>query len=265
MRKNKKIIVVLIIMLFIMLIAILTIGMILIKKNKINEFKAENTINNGDTNITEETDKNIIIIGINKHEGNKGETNNETIEDKNESITENKISISNTQETKIKNTNVGGEKSSTAIKVEINEIANNTESITNDIYALNSNIGTLYIPKTKLTTSVYCNSSPTQMEKMPCFLYTTGGLNKNGITLIVGHNRRNGKIFSNNKRIEQGDEFYFTDLEGRKLKYKVYSKFITKDNDTSFLNGDFVVPTIALSCCTDASDDNRIIILGKAE
>ena len=100
---------------------------------------------------------------------------------------------------------------------------------------------------------------------MPCFLYTTGGLNKPGATLIVGHNKRNGKLFSNNKKIQEGDEFYFKDYEGKELKYVVYSKFITTDGDMSFLNSNETNPVIALSCCTDANDENRIIVLGRAE
>lgn len=100
------------------------------------------------------------------------------------------------------------------------------------------------------------------MEQMPCFLYTTGGLNDVGVTLFVGHNRRNGTLFSNNGKLEEGDEFYFIDLNGTELKYIIYKKFITDEGDISFLNEDVDKPTIALSCCTDNDDDYRIILLG---
>ena len=103
------------------------------------------------------------------------------------------------------------------------------------------------------------------MEEMPCFLYTTGGLNKTGTTLFVGHNRMNGTLFSNNNKLQENDEFYFTDLDGTELKYTIYSKFITTEGDISFLNNTVDKPTIALSCCTDANDENRIIILGRAD
>ncbi len=145
------------------------------------------------------------------------------------------------------------------------EIVLDAATLTQQIYAMNSEIGTLYIPRTGLTTAVYSNSAVAQMEKMPCFLYTTGGLNKPGATLIVGHNRRNGKLFSNNKKIQEGDEFYFKDFEGKELKYIVYSKFTTTDGDMTFLDPAETKPVIALSCCTDANDENRIIVLGKAE
>lgn len=269
MKKKQKII---IMISCILLIAIFIICIIVIKKYTEDDDIEKNEIDNSVSNLSKEKDENVIIIGINKQEENKNETFYNNVEEKeNQNVvgTEfNNISI-RAIENKIREGNtssivsmVDNNTDSTTINTEQEQDA---AKLTQDIYSLNSNIGTLYIPKTKLNTSVYCNSSVSQMEKMPCFLYTNGGINKKGITLIVGHNRRNGRIFSNNKKIEQGDEFYFTDLEGKKLKYIVYSKFITKDKDTSFLAGDFDVPTIALSCCTDASDDNRIIILGKAE
>ncbi len=138
-------------------------------------------------------------------------------------------------------------------------------TLTNEIYSLNMEIGTLYIPKTGLRTSIYSSVTVEKMEKMPCFLYTTGGLNKTGTTLFVGHNRMNGKLFSENRRLVEGDEFYFKDYEGNELKYTIYSKFITTESDTSFLDETVEKPTIALSCCTDENNENRIIILGKAE
>ena len=271
MKKIQKI---LILISCIILIMVFIICLVLIKKNS-NNIEI-NEIDNGNVNLILEKDNNIMIIGINQKEYDKNEIINGDIEE-NENQNQNEFgaeitSISNNsnvnEKRKIASTissKVSIEESQPENTTQNNEQEKSAEELTQEIYSLNSNIGTLYIPKTKLNTSVYCNSSVSQMEKMPCFLYTNGGINKKGITLIVGHNRRNWKIFSNNKKIEQGDEFYFTDLEGKKLKYIVYSKFITKENDTAFLNGDFNVPTIALSCCTDASDDNRIIILGKAE
>ena len=51
-------------------------------------------------------------------------------------------------------------------------------TLTQEIYNLHRVIGTLVIPKTKLNIEVYSDSSADKMEKMPGFLYTTGGLNK---------------------------------------------------------------------------------------
>ncbi len=134
---------------------------------------------------------------------------------------------------------------------------------TNEISSLNMEIGTLTIPKTNLTTPIFCKQ--TKMEEMPCFIYTTGGLNRKGVTLITGHNKRNGKLFSNNKKLAEGDEFYFKDYEGTELKYTITSKYITKDTDTSYLSMETDKPVMVLSCCTDANNDDRIIVIGTAD
>lgn len=130
---------------------------------------------------------------------------------------------------------------------------------------LNMEVGTLYIPRTNLTTQVYSRQTLEKLEKMPCVLYSSGGINKKGVTLITGHNRRNGKLFSNNKKLKVGDVFYFKDYEGLELKYNITDKYITTEYDTGFLNIETNVPIIVLSCCTDASNKERIIIIGRAE
>ena len=156
-------------------------------------------------------------------------------------------------------------------KVKEQEITENAEEtkdayiLTQEIYNINGAIGHLNIPKIELNTEVFSNQTVEKMEEMPCFLYTTGGLNKVGTTLIVGHNRANGTLFSNNSKLEEGDEFYFTDLEGNKLKYIVKSKTIKLDTDTSFLTEEVDKPTMVLSCCTDNNDEYRIIIIGEAK
>ena len=229
--KNKLIYIVLLLLSIIIILSIV----IVIKFNNKKVVKEPNT--NEQTSIKEETEE-TLIVGI--------ETNNtEKQNDKNEEKQEEKQEEQ--KEEKRENQ------------------PQDPATLTQNIYNMNSEIGTLYIPRTGLTTSVYSNSSVSKMEKMPCFLYTTGGLNKPGATLIVGHNRRNGKLFSNNKKIQEGDEFYFKDYEGNELKYVVYSKFITTDGDMSFLDSNETKPVIALSCCTDANDENRIIVLGRAE
>lgn len=220
------------------LIAILIITIAIIIVIKYNESKETVTPIEEPENTSEE---NVMVIGIN---------------------TENKTSQE--EQKQPENNNKQPEEPTQEPKQEP-EPTRDASALTQEIYNMNTTIGTLYIPKTKLNTKVYCNPDPKKMEKMPAFLYTSGGLNQVGITLFVGHNRRNGKMFSNNKKLAVGDIFYFTDYEGNKKKYTIYSKFTTTSDDTSFLNTNVDVPTIALSCCTDASDDNRIIILGRAD
>ena len=220
------------------LIAILIITIAVIIVIKYNESKETVTPIEEPENTSEE---NVMVIGINTE-------NTTSQEEQKQPENNNKQPEEPTQE-----------------PTQEPEPTRDASALTQEIYNMNTTIGTLYIPKTKLNTKVYCNPDPKKMEKMPAFLYTSGGLNQVGITLFVGHNRRNGKMFSNNKKLAVGDIFYFTDYEGNKKKYTIYSKFTTTSDDTSFLNTNVDVPTIALSCCTDASDDNRIIILGRAD
>ena len=136
--------------------------------------------------------------------------------------------------------------------------------LTQEIYAINGPIGRIQIPSTGVDLTILSNVTVDNMEKSPCFLYTTGGINEVGVTLIVGHNKRNGTLFSDNANIEEGDKIYITDLEDNTLTYSVYSKIITTDSDTSFLKDDVDTPELVLSSCTD-DETQRIIILARAE
>ncbi len=162
---------------------------------------------------------------------------------------------------------VGLDREENVVEEEKVEVPQKTPAeLTQEIYNINGPIGTLVIPKTGVNTQIYSNVTVDKMEEMPCFLYTTGGLNQVGNTLFVGHNRENGTLFSDNNKLEEGDEFYFTDLNGTELKYVVYSKFTTTDSDMSFVQTQTEKPVIALSCCLTASDTNmRTIIMGRAE
>ena len=159
--KNKLIYIVLLLLSIIIILSIV----IVIKFNNKKVVKEPNT--NEQTSIKEETEE-TLIVGI---ETNNTEKQNNKNEEKQEEKQEEQ------KEEKHENQ------------------PQDPATLTQNIYNMNSEIGTLYIPRTGLTTSVYSNSSVSKMEKMPCFLYTTGGLNKPGATLIVGHNRRNGKLF----------------------------------------------------------------------
>lgn len=231
--KIKYIILILVIILILAIGTIIKINIDINKKNQELPTTAD----------TKQTEENVLVVGIEKKEKTEDTENTEKAQSQTEQNTSNNKTKEELQP----------------------EPERDASTLTQEIYNMNTTIGTINIPKTKIKLQVYSNSDPKKMEKMPAFLYTSGGLNENGITLLVGHNKRNGKIFSNNKKLAEGDVFYFTDYQGREKKYTIYSKFTTTADDTAFLNGDFNSPVMALSCCTDASDDNRIIILGRAE
>lgn len=128
-------------------------------------------------------------------------------------------------------------------------------------------LGYITIPKTNVKLPILEETSPKALETSVAVLYPSNNiqLNEAGNTVIIGHNYRNGKLFSNNKKLSVGDKILIKDASGRELTYIIYQKFETDPNDASFYNRDTNgVPEITLSTCTDDSQ-KRIIIFAKAQ
>ena len=72
-------------------------------------------------------------------------------------------------------------------------------------------------------------------------------------------------MFSNVKKLENGNSIYITDLTGRKVKYVIYKIYRASGDDASYMtrntNGK---REISLSTCTDDSKA-RLIIWAKAD
>lgn len=128
-------------------------------------------------------------------------------------------------------------------------------------------VGTMEIPAINFNYPVLNDVSAPAIEVSVGVLYPNGeNLNQPGNTVIIGHNYRNGVLFSNNKKLKVGDKIYVTDYRGTRLTYTIYNKFETSDQDTSFYqretNGK---AELTLSTCTDASNNRRLIILAKQD
>lgn len=124
-------------------------------------------------------------------------------------------------------------------------------------------VGKIEIPQTGVDIPILNQVTVEGMKNAPCLLYSTGKLNESGNNLIVGHNFRNGTIFSNNKNLKLGDKIYVTTLDGNRVEYTIYDKFITTAEDVSYIKRNTNnKPEITLSCCTD-DDEERIIILAR--
>lgn len=125
-------------------------------------------------------------------------------------------------------------------------------------------IGTIEIPKIKLSYPILNETSIPALERAVGMLCGPGP-NKPGNTLILGHNYRNGQFFANNKNLSVGDTIYITDLSGKRLSYTIYDKFETNTEDTEFItrntNG---AREISLQTCTD-DGSLRLIILAKCD
>lgn len=138
-------------------------------------------------------------------------------------------------------------------------------SATKKQYKGYSVVGTMKIPKINFEYPVLEEVSTKALETAVIALYPSGdNLNLPGNTVIIGHNYRNGLFFSNVKKLSNGDKIYVTDYRGTAITYEIYNKFEASSTDTSFYQRDTNgLAELTLSTCTDASNDQRIIIFAK--
>lgn len=88
--------------------------------------------------------------------------------------------------------------------------------------------------------------------------------NEIGNFCIVGHNYRNSQFFSKVPKLVNGDIIEITDSFGEKVQYEVYDKYVVVNTNTSctsqLTDGK---REITLITCTDASDENRVIVKAR--
>ena len=125
-------------------------------------------------------------------------------------------------------------------------------------------VGYIQIPKTGVKYAILETSSIKALETAVAVAYPSNPkLNTKGNVVIQGHNYRNGKFFSNNKKLEIGDKIKITDDKNKTLTYTIYEKFETTAEDAAYFTrdtGDNI--EISLSTCTD-DGNNRLVILAK--
>ena len=127
-------------------------------------------------------------------------------------------------------------------------------------------IGWISIPKTNVSYPVLSKSSLSSMDIAPGWVYgptDEPSVNVIGNTVIYGHNYHNGRFFSNNKKLENGDVIYITGMDGKKVRYVIYNKY-----ETSSVDFDYAIRKtenrreISLATCTD-DQVSRLIIWAK--
>ena len=169
---------------------------------------------------------------------------------------DNAIKNNHTDNSIVNNTEING-------IVEDSEIATNTKT-GKTTYKGYEVVSTIHIPKINLKYPILEKVTKKSLETSVAFLYGPG-LNEVGNNVIIGHNYRNGTMFSNLKKLSNGDAIYITDLSGRKIKYIVYKIYRTSGDDASYMtrntNGK---REISLSTCTDDSKA-RTIVWAKEE
>jgi len=124
-------------------------------------------------------------------------------------------------------------------------------------------VGTIQIPAINIKYPILEKNTKKSLETSVVLMYTANGLNETGNSVIIGHNYRNGTMFSNVKKLENGDIIYITDTLGRKVKYTIYSIYRTSGSDGKYITRNTQGKReISLSTCTDDSKA-RTIVLAK--
>lgn len=121
-------------------------------------------------------------------------------------------------------------------------------------------VGTIRIPKTGIEYPVLSQVTKKSLETSVAILYGPG-VNVPGNTVIVGHNYRNKRFFSNNDKLTSGDEVILTDVYGDTVTYVIYNMYYTSPDDAEYMlrNVEEGVREISLSTCNDDSSQRLII------
>ena len=120
--------------------------------------------------------------------------------------------------------------------------------------------GRIKIPKINLDLKILADSSAKAIEVSVAVQVGSAGLNKVGNTTIIGHNYRDGSLFSNNKNLTIGDKIYITDNTGTTVEYIIYNTYITERNDSDYMERDTEGRReITLTTCTDDTNTTQNI------
>lgn len=116
-----------------------------------------------------------------------------------------------------------------------NNETNNTTPKT-DTYAVDGEeytiVGTLNIPSLGIEYPILSETS-NKLLKVSLTKYWGANPNEVGNMVVVGHNYKNNKFFSNLSKIQHGEIVKITDLAGKTLDYKVYDTYVIDPYDNA--------------------------------
>lgn len=126
-------------------------------------------------------------------------------------------------------------------------------------------IGTLEIPVININLPILETETVASLEQSVAVRYPTNPvLNTKGNVVIAGHNYRNGRLFSNLKKVTVGTKLYVTDLTGKRLEYTVYEVYETTPEDAAYITKN-VGGNIEVTLVTCTNDSKaRTIVCAKA-
>lgn len=115
---------------------------------------------------------------------------------------------------------------------------NNTQTTTakTSTYTINGKqytvVGILNIPSLSIEYPILSETS-TELLKVSLNKYWGANPNEVGNMVVLGHNYKDNKFFSNLYKIQLGDIVKITDLTGKTLDYKVYDTYVIDPYDNS--------------------------------
>lgn len=166
--------------------------------------------------------------------------------------------------------NVGSSGATNNVKTDLTGIdssddSNNSSSQSTTTYKGFVVVGTIEIPTINLKYPILEKLSPKSLKTSVVLMYTAQGLNNEGNSVIIGHNYRNGTMFSNVDKLKNGDYIYITDTTGRKVRYQIYNIYRASGSESDYIarntNGK---REISLSTCTDDSKARTIVLAKEA-
>jgi len=129
-------------------------------------------------------------------------------------------------------------------------------------------VGNIEIPRTRINYHILERGTHRSLNLAVGVMWpmnAEGILNTPGNVIIMGHNYRNGRFFSNNSRLEIGDSIFITDTRGRRVEYIIYRMFETTPEDTTYITRETRGGTeITLTTCTD-DGAMRLIVQARVE
>ena len=93
-------------------------------------------------------------------------------------------------------------------------------------------VGALNIPSLNIEYPILSETT-NKLLKVSLTKYWGANPNEVGNMVVVGHNYKNNKFFSNLSKIQHGEIIKITDLSGKTLDYKVYDTYVIDPYDNS--------------------------------
>jgi len=122
-------------------------------------------------------------------------------------------------------------------------------------------IGLIEIPKINISYPIIENVNKDLLKISVCRF--SGPLpNRIGNLCIAGHNYKNNLMFSKLHLLNIGDSIYIEDLNGTKLEYIVYNKFVVDENNLDCMQDTNNIE-ITLITCNNRNNNERLVIKAK--